>query len=237
MKVGNLEVYGVIYKITNKVNGKVYIGQTILGFDNRYHYNLYKNTSNIHLKYSIEKYGFENFYVNKVFDIAFSKEELDIKEKLWIKYFDCINNGYNIQTGGHNNYSISEETRIKMSECRKGKKNHFYGKHHSEETKSIISKRNKGNIAWNLGKHHNEETKLKISKANSGINNGKSKKVICLTTNEIFNCISDGAKKYGIDRGNITRCCKGCTKTSGKLEDGTPLQWMYYEDYIERKAC
>lgn len=73
MKVGNLEVYGVIYKITNKVNGRCYIGQTILGFDRRYHYNLYKNTSNIHLKYAIEKYGFENFYVNKVFDVAFSK--------------------------------------------------------------------------------------------------------------------------------------------------------------------
>lgn len=124
-----------------------------------------------------------------------------------------------------------------MSECRKGEKNHFYGKHHSEETKRIINKRNKGNIAWNLGKHHSEETKHKISKAISGINNGQSKKVICLTTNEIFNCISEASKKYGVDRSNITRCCKGYIKTSGKLEDGTRLQWMYYEDYIERKAC
>ena len=36
MKIGNLEVYGIIYKIENLVNGKVYIGQTIQGFDKRY---------------------------------------------------------------------------------------------------------------------------------------------------------------------------------------------------------
>lgn len=36
MKIGNLNVYGVIYKITNKINDKVYIGQTIDGFKVRY---------------------------------------------------------------------------------------------------------------------------------------------------------------------------------------------------------
>ena len=40
MKIGNLECYGVIYKITNKVNGKVYVGQTSKsgGFKKRYDY-------------------------------------------------------------------------------------------------------------------------------------------------------------------------------------------------------
>jgi len=98
MKIGNLEVYGIIYKITNIINDKVYIGQTTRenGFDGRYYckgkgiervYKYHKNSKerfddyNEHLLNSIEKYGFNSFEVNEIFDIAFSKEELNIKEK------------------------------------------------------------------------------------------------------------------------------------------------------------
>ena len=73
MKIGNLEVYGVIYKIQNKVNKKIYIGQTTIGFDKRYNNNLLKNSSNKYLKSEIRKYGIENFSVCKIFDIAFQK--------------------------------------------------------------------------------------------------------------------------------------------------------------------
>jgi hypothetical protein len=100
MKIGNLEVYGVIYKITNIVNGKIYIGQTIRGFDLRYKNNLEKHTNNKHLKSSIVKYGINNFKINTIFDIAFSEYELNIKEIIWIDYYDCRNNGYNIAEGG-----------------------------------------------------------------------------------------------------------------------------------------
>lgn len=123
MKIGNLEVYGIIYKITNKVNGKMYIGQTTQknGFKSRYFakgsgiekvYNTYlyhkergeERHYNRHFLHSIEKYGFNNFVVDEIFDLAFSKNELDIKEMMYIKIFDCIENGYNICEGG--NYSI-----------------------------------------------------------------------------------------------------------------------------------
>ena len=59
MKLGNIEIYGIIYKIENKINGKVYIGQTSQkgGFDRRYKNNLLDYTSNEHLKYSLEKYS------------------------------------------------------------------------------------------------------------------------------------------------------------------------------------
>lgn len=116
MKVGNIDVYGFIYKITNKVNGKVYIGQTINGFDKRYirkgidiekvykthKYNKENNRSyNEHLYNSIEKYGFDNFDVVKVLDVAFSKSELNIKEKCWVSIYDSFKNGYNQDLGGN----------------------------------------------------------------------------------------------------------------------------------------
>ena len=119
MKIGNLEVYGIIYKITNLINGKVYIGQTIKknGFKDRYScsgngiervYNYHKNRKNnneaynIHLLNSIEKYGFEKFEVIEIFDFAFSKKELDTKEKSYISLYKSYESefGYNNNLGG-----------------------------------------------------------------------------------------------------------------------------------------
>jgi hypothetical protein len=119
MKIGNLEVYGVIYKITNIVNKKVYIGQTVIGFNERYankgtgiervywHHKSRKNSNyafNKHLLSSIENYKFKSFYVCKIFDIAFSKIELDIKEDTYIKLYKTLDKkyGYNHKEGGGN---------------------------------------------------------------------------------------------------------------------------------------
>lgn len=116
-KINNVSVYGIIYKIINNVNKKIYIGQTTseIGFNGRYpfsgkgiervskycEYNKKHGYSyNSHLYNSIIKYGEENFTVIEIFDVAFSKEELNIKEKVYIDYFDCINNGYNKLIGG-----------------------------------------------------------------------------------------------------------------------------------------
>ena len=60
----------------------------------------------------------------------------------------------------------------------------------------------------------------------------KYKKVICITTNEIFDSITDGAKYYNCFSTNIHKCCNGKYKTCGHLPDGTKLQWMYYDEYI-----
>ena len=70
----------------------------------------------------------------------------------------------------------------------------------------------------------------------------KKRKVICITTNKLFDTIKKASKFYNIDNSSITKCCKYKQKTAGKLEDGTRLKWMYYEDYIEQnelkeKSC
>jgi hypothetical protein len=121
VEIGNLKVYGIIYKITNLVNSKVYIGQTAREFNKRYFYlgnskleRVYNTNKSIkeknngyynsHLLESMDKYGLTNFKLDEVFDIAFSKEELDIKEICWISYYDSYKNGYNNVLGGDGNY-------------------------------------------------------------------------------------------------------------------------------------
>ena len=51
--------------------------------------------------------------------------------------------------------------------------------------------------------------------------------VICVTTGEIFNTIKDAVKKYHVHATNISQCCRGNVKHTGRLPDGTPLEWQY----------
>lgn len=205
MKIGNLEVYGVIYKITNKVNNKVYIGQTVLGFKKRYgNTNWWDKTHNEHLKNSVEKYGIKNFEVDEVFDFAFSREELNIKEISYITMYKSNNKkfGYNKKDGGnnglhsiesrikmskaHKGIKLSEKTRKKMSEVRKGKNkgklNPMYGKNpygnlSDEDYQKLIEIKREnmkgeknpmygayGEKNHFYGRQHSEETKRILSK-------------------------------------------------------------------------
>ena len=59
------------------------------------------------------------------------------------------------------------------------------------------------------------------------------KKVICLNTNEIFNSITEASKIFNTYKTCISACCKGKQKSAGKLEDGTKLKWMYYDEYLK----
>jgi group I intron endonuclease len=71
---------------------------------------------------------------------------------------------------------------------------------------------------------------------NSGKYNIKKKQkeeVICLNNSKVFNNIKLAMEYYLIGYSGIWACCNGTQKTSGKLENGTKLKWMYYDDYLE----
>ena len=57
--------------------------------------------------------------------------------------------------------------------------------------------------------------------------------VICVNTNKIFNSVMDASRYYSIQETGIRMCCKGKIKHSGKLQDGTKLFWMYYNEYLD----
>ena len=111
------EYYGIIYKIENIINHKVYIGQTSQerGFKDRYCrkgqgiervYNSYlyeqkhNRYYNVYLFRAIEKYGFDAFVVDEIFDVALTEYELNEKEIFYIEKFDSFRNGYNSTLGG-----------------------------------------------------------------------------------------------------------------------------------------
>jgi len=73
---------------------------------------------------------------------------------------------------------------------------------------------------------------------NSLLSNSKSnqhpasKKVMNVTTGEIFNSISDAARSINVDIQNISLCCHGKRNSSGKSEDGIPFVWKFYDECI-----
>lgn len=159
----------IIYTATNKLNGKIYVGQTTRSLKRRI-WEHSKDTSRKSLiNQAIKKYGIENFDWKIIFD-AGSLEELNIKEIEFVEFYNSVApNGYNLTYGGLNT-RLSEITKQKLSEVNKGKKHteetrlkmslSRKGKKHSEEHKRKISEAHKGKIL-------SEETKLKIS-----LNNG-----------------------------------------------------------------
>lgn len=86
-----------VYKITNLINNKVYIGQSARGAKQRFHRHIQDAVSerlDTHFARAIRKYGAENFVV-EVIDTADTQEELNRKEQYWIREYDSIRHGYN----------------------------------------------------------------------------------------------------------------------------------------------
>lgn len=91
-----------IYKVTNKVNGKVYIGKTKRSLGKRWAQHCQDANSRIacfKLQRAIKKHGAENFTIEQI-DCAATKDEADAKEVYWIRFYNATETGYNTSPGG-----------------------------------------------------------------------------------------------------------------------------------------
>ena len=141
---------GFIYKITNKLTGKCYVGQTTRTPEERFVEHKHCQTSNIGR--AIRKHGVESFTL-EVLEVCETREQLNERERFWIAFFNCLwPLGYNMTEGGEGNWERTPESIAKMS--RKGS-------HLSEETKQKLSRALKG-------RQIPEETRRKISRALKG---------------------------------------------------------------------
>ncbi len=227
----NKEIIGLIYQIKNKINKKVYIGQTIRSLNERI--KDYKNGfGNNYINNAFNKYGWDNFEFN-VIDTAQTIQELNNKEIKYIQEFKSNQKefGYNIESGGKN--AIPDiETLNKMSKSHLGIKqteewvNKRIAKAGSYEAKKYGKKKNeyekkelsKNSPKYWLGKSRSIETKNKISETK--IMNGLSKKqkeIICkkvykinIITNviETFESTLLASINENVNQSTISRWCK-----------------------------
>jgi len=164
-----------IYKITNKLNKKIYIGSSmnikarISKHKSQLRNNKHKNS---HLQNSWNKYGEDNFKF-EVVETVDSFELLLEREQF---YLDNTKNKYNILSKAYASYGYkhSEKTKKLLSELGKmktGDKNPFYGKTPSKESIEIIrniGKSQTGDKNPFYGKHHTKESKEKMSNSLKG---------------------------------------------------------------------
>lgn len=228
-----------IYKTTNLVNNKVYIGKSEKSFNPNY------LGSGLLLHRAIKKHGIKNFKLELI-ENCNTSQELNEREKYWIDFYYgplC----YNLAEGGtggnttkfysseqksifKKNLSIAltgrtikETTKAKLSISNKGK---FYG------DKEVLSKslkkvwQNKDSVFnskeyrqklsnSNLGRIFKKETCDKISKANSGRNNGMAIQI--KVDDVLYYTRRECAKAYNISETAVTKRCLNSNFPSWEL--------------------
>jgi group I intron endonuclease len=169
----------LIYKIQNKINGKIYIGQTSQSLNRRISRHIHDNKTPI--QKAITKYGIGSFDIS-IIDYADSTDVLNEKESYWISFFNCKPPfGYNLSDGGEHGLrgrkltaehirkiTIASTGRLHTQEAKNKISNTHKGMKASNETRAKMSDRMKGNPSPMRGKHHTEEAKEKLSVAAKG---------------------------------------------------------------------
>lgn len=188
--------YLYIYKITNLINGKLYVGRhTCKSLENSY------MGSGILIKKSIRKYGEENFS-KEILCLCEDEYELNQMEIFWIKELNTmVPIGYNLTIGGEgtNGLKMSESTKAKISAIAKlkiGELNPFWGKKLSPE-------------------HIDKMTRTRVV-AITGGNNPSAVKVLCIEEDIIFDTATDAALWSGLKHPTtILKAAKGQRKSAG----------------------
>ena len=222
----------IIYKITNKINDKLYIGQTTSSLARRkaqYKWCVDRyirgilNVGTVIIP-AMAKHGIDNFEFEIIKECS-SLDELNSCEIEYIKQYDClVPKGYNIEMGGKNS-PVSEETKKKISEAQLGSKNHRFGKKNSEAHNAIIRESSTGRTLSAesrkkisdalIGKPRSQETKDKMSKSLKGKPKLKLRKLSAEQEKEIYHKYMNGdisqkdlALQYNVGATTIGRVIK-----------------------------
>ncbi len=160
-------MFFTIYKTTNLINGKYYIGKhQTKDLNDGY------MGSGKRLKYAIAKYGIENFH-KEVLHVCNTEKQMNTLEKILVVPDAELN--YNLCVGGNGGFGYINSLITKEERSRRGingNKKRIYqcGRIFSEETKqkiSLIAQTKKGEKNSFYGKNHTDDTKKKIAKGAS----------------------------------------------------------------------
>lgn len=233
----------IIYKATNLINNKIYIGQTVntLSIRRSQHERSHEYGRKTAFSNAIKKYGKENFKWEIIYE-ADSIEKLNEKETFYIEYYKSLvtENGYNLKGGGGNDF-LTKEVKEKIGNAQIGKKNHMYGKtgvlnHSSKRVKNITSNMVFGS-ASEAARYDstNFSHVCAVCRGERGSTKGnvyryldendniiehenpayiKAKKVKNIDTGEVFGNVTIAEFHYqGYKSGNLSKACHGKNKT------------------------
>lgn len=203
----------IVYKITNLINNKIYIGQTVQKMILRFqaHFVESKRGSERPICRAIRKYGKENFIIEQV-GSAKNIEDLNKLEIELIKKYESLTtqHGYNATEGGKN-FRFTEETKLKQSLAKKGKPSNKKDFSCSPETAAKIGAANKGNTAWNKGRKMTEAECIKHGQVRKGMkawNKGKRlnlKQIIAINLETLEETIFSSIHEV-VEVLNVGRC-------------------------------
>lgn len=201
--------YGIIYLIQNKVNGKMYVGQTTQTFEKRMygHIHISRTKPKCLIDIKLKEYGlhnFESFIIDRCYT---NQEDLDILECFYIKKFNSkVDNecGYNIREGGRRS-KLCEIGKQKLRGARpqiSGSKNPNFGNKYSKETREKIS-----NNHADVSGVNNPMYGMK------GKNNPNSKAVMCINNNKVYDCVYLCAEDLKLNYNSVVSAANGNRKS------------------------
>lgn len=217
-----------IYKHINKINGKIYIGQTNQDPERRWRPDGSGYKDSPKFWQAILKYGWNNFD-HEIIEIVDNSDLANKQEIYWIAYYDTYDNdekGYNMTPGGDNYMTElwqNPEYREKM--C----KSFSIARQRDWSNEEFAQQRLNSMLdglqqAWN-----NPEWRIKRINNLIGRKNPNAKAVINIETGKIFTTIKEAAQWAGLNSvSGIGQCCRGERNVSGiHPETGEKLHWKY----------
>lgn len=195
--MANDYIEGIIYKWTNTINGKIYIGQTVRP-EIRYKRHLddaFKNDSQFPFHKALRKYGTDNFTYEVIEKVPVA--ELDERETYWIAYYDSYSKGYNATKGGEGNrgYIWSDEAKARHSEIM------------TEVNRRIF----KGKPSPNKGKKLRPHTQEELDKMSNKVYQYSLDGELLKVWDSTAEC-----GRNGHNQGHVAACCRGEEKTHHK---------------------
>lgn len=231
----------VIYKVTNKINGKIYIGKTY-NFEKRRREHIYDIENELPFHRALKKYGTDNFEW-EIIDTGISDNEIKEKEIYWIKKLNtCVHfpnsNGYNITLGGEGGVSWNSRPVLQFDLDGNFIAEYVSCAHASVETgvqpHSINDCANEragraGNFQW---KFKSECKSFKIPSYKKK-ESSRKKPIVQLDQEgnyiKTFSSVTEASMETGLRRSNISSCLINSSHRCGNF------QWVYQKDYDPKK--
>lgn len=238
----------LIYKVTNLINNKIYIGQTTTSLEQRkkeHEYRALANKRNTYFYSAIKSYGIENFKW-EILENNLSFDQLNSREEYWISYYHSNEKeyGYNMTKGGDNADNLNKwrqnNPELMSLEARKGwEKMQQILKDHPEKEKERKIKAKLGQQkyinehydeikerSYNIYLQHKEQQENTLQQCREK----RMKKVRCIETNIIYASLNEAGRQTGNSPSNIKQCCDGIRKSAGKDKNNNKLHWEYVLD-------